>query len=43
MLVIAKALDSYHYDGDAKEITVNKIKDFIKKFKNNEIEPYVKD
>ena len=43
MLVIAKGLDSYHYYGDAKTLTVNNIKDFIKKYKNNEIEPYIKD
>ena len=42
MIVIAKGLDSFHYEGDAKTITVNNIKDFIKDYKNDKIEPYIK-
>ena len=42
MLVIAKALDSYHYEGDVTKLTANDVKDFIKKFKNGEIPPYIK-
>lgn len=42
MLVIAKGLDSYHYDGDVHQLTVENIKDFINDYKAEKIPLYVK-
>ena len=42
MLVIAKALESFHFEGDARKIKINDIKDFIKSYQNQEVNEFIK-
>lgn len=42
ILVIADGLTSYHYNGDVRALKEHDVKNFIKEFKNGELEKYVK-
>ena len=42
LLVIGKGLEAYHYQGDVRNLREQDVKNFIKQYKNGEVEVYVK-